>query len=96
MKQNTFFLMAGLIGLIEVGIFWLSVLLKESMLITIAFVVGILVIYIARRTISDKRDDERSALITQKAGARTLEVFWILFFAVSLGSLVMGFATPLG
>ena len=96
MKQNTFFLMAGLIGLIEVGIFWLSVLLKESMLITIAFVVGILVIYLARRTISDKRDDERSALITQKAGARTLEVFWILFFAVSLGSLVMGFATPLG
>jgi len=96
MKLNTFYLLAGIIGLIEVGLFWVSVLTRESMLITGAFVVGILVIYVARGRISDRRDDERSALITQKAGARTLEIFWILFFAISLGGLVMGFATPLG
>ncbi len=96
MKLNTFYLLVGIIGLIEVGLFWVSVLIRESILITVAFVVGILVIYVARGRISDKKDDERSALITQKAGARTLELFWILFFAVSLGGLVMGFATPLG
>jgi len=95
MKQNTFNLLAGFIGLIEVGLFLVSVLTRESMLITVSFVVGILAIYVARGRISDKRDDERSALITRKAGARTLEVFWILFFAVSLGGLVMGFAMPL-
>ncbi|MCU0633094.1 MAG: DUF2178 domain-containing protein [Methanolinea sp.] len=96
MKQNTVLLIAGIVGLIEVALFWVSVVLREPLIIIISFIAGILLIYGAKRTISDRREDERSALITQKAGARTLEVFWILFFAVSLGSLVMGFATPLG
>ncbi|HOT04231.1 MAG TPA: hypothetical protein PK069_08635 [Methanolinea sp.] len=42
------------------------------MLIMLAFVGGVLAIYIAMGEISDKRDDERSTLITRKAGARTL------------------------
>ncbi|MBP7119637.1 MAG: DUF2178 domain-containing protein [Methanolinea sp.] len=96
MKQNTFYFLAGILGLAEVGFFWISVLFRNPAIIVVTFILGILLIYSAKRTISDRREDERSALITQKAGARTLEVFFVLFFAISLGSLVMGFATPLG
>ncbi|OPY39743.1 MAG: hypothetical protein A4E42_02408 [Methanoregulaceae archaeon PtaU1.Bin222] len=96
MKQNTFYFLTGIIGLAEVGFFWISVVLRNPAIIVVTFILGVLLIYASRRTISDRTDDERSALITQKAGARTLEIFWILFFAISLGSLVMGFATPLG
>jgi uncharacterized membrane protein len=96
MKQNTFYFVSGVIGLAEVALFWVSVVLRNPFIIIVAFILGILLIYLARRMISDRRDDERSALITQKAGARTLEIFWVLFFAISLGSLVMGFSTPLG
>lgn len=96
MKQNTFYFLTGIIGLAEVGCFWISVVLRNPAIIVVTFILGVLLIYASKRTISDRTDDERSALITQKAGARTLEIFWILFFAISLGSLVMGFATPLG
>ena len=96
MKQNTFYLLAGLIGLFEVGLFLLSVSWRNPLIITAGFIMGIGLLYIARMTITDIREDERSVLITQKAGSRTLEVFWVLFFAVSLGSAVIGFSTPLG
>lgn len=96
MKQNTFYLLLGLIGLLEVGLFGISVLLKNPLIITVGFIMGIGLLYIARMTITDLREDERSTMITQKAGFRTLEVFWVLFFAVSLGSAVIGFSTPLG
>jgi len=85
-----------LIGLIEVGLFWLSVELKNPLIITIGFIMGVGLVYIARMTITDLREDERSVMITQKAGFRTLEVFWVIFFAMSLGSAVIGFSTPLG
>ncbi|MBP7121031.1 MAG: DUF2178 domain-containing protein [Methanolinea sp.] len=96
MKQNTFYLLLGLIGLLEVGLFGISVLLKNPLIITAGFIMGIGLLYIARMTITDLKEDERSTMITQKAGFRTLEVFWVLFFAVSLGSAVIGFSTPLG
>lgn len=96
MKRNTFYLLSGVTGLAEVALFWASVVLQNPLIIITGFILGVLLIYLSRRKISDRKDDERSALITQKAGARTLEIFWILFFAISLGSLVMGFSTPLG
>ncbi len=96
MKQNTFFFLVGIVGLAEVALFWASVVFRNPAIIVISFILGVIAIYAARRKISDRKEDERSALITQKAGARTLEVFFVLFFAISLGSLVMGFATPLG
>ncbi|HII76854.1 MAG TPA: DUF2178 domain-containing protein [Methanolinea sp.] len=96
MKQNTFFLLAGIVGLVEVGLFWLSVVMRNPLIITAGFIMGVGLLYVARMTITDQREDERAVLITQKAGSRTLEVFWVLFFAVSLGSAVIGFSTPLG
>ncbi|HUU76392.1 MAG TPA: DUF2178 domain-containing protein [Methanoregulaceae archaeon] len=95
MKQNTFLILTGIVGLIEVGIFWLSVELAMPFLITGAFIAGIVLIYMARRSVTDRKEDERSVLINQKAGFRTLEVFWVIFFAVSLGGVVLGFSIPL-
>ena len=96
MKQNTFYILAGLVGLAEVGLFLLSVELRNPLIIMIGFIMGVGLLYITRMTITDLKEDERSVLITQKAGFRTLEVFWVIFFAMSLGGAVIGFSTPLG
>lgn len=96
MKRNTFYLLAGIVALAEVGIFWLSVELERPILIQAAFVLGVLLIYLARRRVEERIEDERTAMITEKAALRTLEVFWVVFFAVSLGSAVAAFSRPLG
>jgi len=38
MKQNTFYILAGIIGLLEVGVFWISVRFLIPYLITIVFI----------------------------------------------------------
>lgn len=94
MKQNTFYLLAGIVGLLEVLAFYLSVELSSPFLITGAVIAGIACLYLAQRKIGDRMVDERSALISQKAGMATFSVFWVIFFATSLGSAVMGFGAP--
>ena len=94
MKQNTFYILAGIIGLIEVGAFWLSVRYMIPYLITVVFIVGVVLLYLAWRRISDRQVDERVVLINQKAGMATFMVFWVIFFAISLGSAVIGLGAP--
>jgi uncharacterized membrane protein len=94
MRQNTFYLLAGIVGLAEVGIFWISVEFRAPLLITAAFIAGIALLYVARGKVTDKFEDERSAFITQKAALRTFEVFWVIFFAISLGGAVLGLGAP--
>ena len=96
MKRNTFYLLAGIVALIEVGIFWFSVEAERPILIQVAFVLGVLLIYVARQWVDERIEDERTALITEKAALRTLEIFWVVFFAISLGSAVVAFSRPLG
>jgi uncharacterized membrane protein len=95
MRQNTFYLMAGVTGLVEVGIFWLAVQLRNPFLIMVSFIIGFVFLYALWRQVSDRKDDERAVYITEKAKSRTLDVFWVIFFALSLGSAVIGFSTPL-
>jgi len=94
MKQNTFYLLTGVVGLIEVLVFYLSVELSSPLLITAAVIAGIVCLYLARQRVSDRIVDERAALITQKAAMATFSVFWVVFFATSLGSAVMGLGAP--
>ena len=96
MKRNTFYLLVGIVALIEVGIFWLSVEVERPILIQVAFIIGVLLIYVVRRRVEERIEDERTAMITQKAALRTLEIFWVIFFAISLGSAVVAFSRPLG
>ncbi len=94
MKQNTFYILAGIVGLIEVGAFWFSVQYRMPFLISAVFIVGVVLLYAAWRRISDRQVDERAALINQKAGMATFMVFWVIFFATSLGGAVIGLGAP--
>ncbi len=96
MKRNTFYLLAGVVALAEVAAFWLSVEIERPILIQVAFVLGVLLIYGARKMVEERIEDERTAMITEKAALRTLEIFWVVFFAVSLGSAAFAFSRPLG
>ncbi|OPY37507.1 MAG: hypothetical protein A4E35_01423 [Methanoregula sp. PtaU1.Bin051] len=94
-KPNIFYLIVGIIALIEVGIFWVSIELDNPILIQAAVLIGIIVIYLAKRKVETIIEDERTQFIAQKAALRTLEVFWVIFFVMSLGSIVMGMNRPL-
>ena len=69
MKRSTFYLLA-IIALAGVGIFWLSVSLENPIPIQAAFVLGVILLYLARRRVEETIEDERTAMITQKAALR--------------------------
>jgi uncharacterized membrane protein len=39
-------------------------------------------------------EDERTQFIAQKAALSTLAVFWVIFFVISLGSIIIGMNRP--
>lgn len=96
MKRNTFYMLVGIVALLEVIIFWISIEMSKPPIIQIAIIIGIIMLYLAKRQVTDVIEDERTNMITQKASMRTLEIFWVIFFVISLGSVVMSFSTPLG
>jgi uncharacterized membrane protein len=84
MKKNIFYLMIGVVAVALLAIFWYSVENFTPLFFTIAFVVGIILLYLAYRKVDDFVEDERSARITEKAAMRTLQVFWVCFCAFSI------------
>ena len=84
MKKNIFYLITGVVALILVAIFWYSVENFIPILFTIAFVIGVILLYLVYRKVEDFVEDERSARITEKAAMRTLQVFWVCFCAFSI------------
>jgi uncharacterized membrane protein len=94
MNRNTFYIIFGIVALIELVVFWISIDQDNPLFIQIGIILGAAVLYYVRRLVKDPREDERAVLINQKSALRTLEVFWVIFFAVSLGSIVIGFNRP--
>ena len=88
MKKNTFYLLFGCIALALLVIFWYSVELHRAFLIEIAFIVAIVLIYLMRRRVTDLIDDERDVKITEQATIRTMQVFWVVFCAFSIGAVM--------
>jgi uncharacterized membrane protein len=88
MKKNTFYLLIGCIALALLAILWLSVEIHLPLLIEAAFIAGIVLVYLARRRVEDIIEDERSVKITEKAVVRTFQVFWVIFFAFSIGAVM--------
>ncbi|MFA6362493.1 DUF2178 domain-containing protein [Methanoregula sp.] len=84
MKKNIFYLIIGFVALALLAIFWYSVETFTPVLSMIAFVIGVVVIYVAYRRVDDFIEDERSARITEKAALRTFQVFWVCFCAFSI------------
>ncbi|HOT93712.1 MAG TPA: DUF2178 domain-containing protein [Methanoregulaceae archaeon] len=96
MRRNTFYLLIGVTALILVGILYLAILLSWPALIQGAFLVAFLALYALKRTVDEPVEDERTNVITQHAAVATLGIFWVIFFLVSLGQVVISFSTPLG
>jgi uncharacterized membrane protein len=94
MKKNAFYLFIGCLALILLALFWYSVEIIHPIVIEIAIIIGISVAYLARRQVTDLIEDERSARITEIAAMRTLQVFWVLFCAFSIGQVMEIFETP--
>jgi uncharacterized membrane protein len=88
MKKNTFYLIFGCIALALLIVFWYSVELHTPLLIEIAFVIGIALVYLAKRKVTDVINDERDVKITEQATARTMQVFWVVFCAFSIGAVM--------
>lgn len=96
MKRNTFYLLTGIVILLEVLTVYLAAQNRVPFVATAAIIAGIVVLYLARRRIDDIIEDERWVQITQKAALRTLQVFWTVFFALSVGGIAFGFSDLLG
>ena len=84
MKKNTFYILIGCIALALLALFIYSI---ETRLIPLwiepfAFVTGILIVYTARKSVTDLIEDERSAKITENAVVRTFQVFWVVFCCI--------------
>ncbi|HVN72967.1 MAG TPA: DUF2178 domain-containing protein [Methanoregula sp.] len=94
MKKNTFYLLVGCIAVVLLAIFWYSVDAEAPLIIEAAFAVGAIAIYLARRKVTDLIEDERSARITEKAAMRTMQVFWVVFCAFSIGAVIRLLDTP--
>jgi uncharacterized membrane protein len=96
MKQNTFYILTGIIVTTLVGIFWLSLEWNNALPIQIGFVTGVIIVYLARGRVTGIIEDERSVAISQKSALRTLEIFWVVFFTFSLGFIVWTSSTIFG
>ena len=88
MKKNTFYLIIGCIALALLAVFWYSVEVHASLLIEIAFIVGIALAYLAKRQVTGIINDERDVKITEQATMRTMQVFWVVFCAFSIGAVM--------
>lgn len=89
MKQHTYFLLLGLIALIEVVIFIWSVDNLEPLVMTMAVIIGVLAAWIIRQLVDEVVADERTHLITEKASLRTLQVLGVILFSYALGGVVI-------
>jgi uncharacterized membrane protein len=94
MKKNSFYLLAGCVAVVLLVIFWYSIEYSVHFLTEISFVIGVVVLYFARRQVTDLIEDERSAKITEKAALRTLQVFWVLFAVFAIGTVTALFRIP--
>lgn len=96
MKRNTFYLLTGITAIVLVLVLWVSIQLSMPILIQAAFLAAVVILYALRRTVAKDIEDERSNVINQHAAVATLFVFWIIFFLVSISSVVWEFSRPLG
>ena len=94
MKKNTFYLIFGCIAIVLLATFWYSIELHTPLLIELAFIIGIVLVYLTKRKVTDSIDDERDVKITEQATIRTMQVFWIVFCAFSIGAVMQVLHIP--
>jgi uncharacterized membrane protein len=94
MKKNTFYLLIGCFAIALVGLFWYSEEIHSPLLIEVGFIVAVAILYFARTRVTDLVQDERDIKITEQAMMRTMQVFWVLFCAFSIGAVMQLLRVP--
>ena len=89
MKQHTYFLLLGLIAIIEVGIFIWAVENLEPLVMIASVIIGVLAAWMQRHQVDEVIADERTHLITEKAALRTLQILGVTLFSYALGGVVI-------
>lgn len=88
MKKNGFYLLLGIIAIVLVGIFWYSVEHDTALFMELAFIAAVAIVYYVKVKCTDFTEDERDIKIAEQAMGRTMQVFWVVFCAVSIGGIM--------
>ena len=94
MKKNTYYLIVGCIAILLVFVIWYSDLIHMSMLIVVSFIAAVALLYFLRRYVTDLIEDERDRKINEQAMVRTMQVFWVVFCAFSIGAVLQMLRVP--
>ncbi|ACL16988.1 DUF2178 domain-containing protein [Methanosphaerula palustris] len=94
MRKNGFYLLLGIIAIALVGIFWYSVEHNTALLMELSFIVAVAIVYYVKVKCTDFTEDERDIKIAEQAMGRTMQVFWVVFGAVSIGGIMDLFHVP--
>lgn len=86
----------GIIGLVLLMLFGVSILLSNPFIIAAAFIVGAVLYFYFKRQVTDSSLDERQRMIDMKTASATLKAFFVSFFTVNLATVVYVFSAPLG
>ncbi|MDD4126512.1 MAG: DUF2178 domain-containing protein [Methanomicrobium sp.] len=100
MRRNTFYIAASMIAILVALIFWWAVLYNkpEGMpVVTISVIAAAVFIYFLKQKIDDAViSDEMISRINEKSSLRSLQIFWVGFFALTISglSMAMGIDNP--
>jgi len=88
MKKNTFYILVGCVAFALLLVFWYSVELHTALFIELSFIIGVILIILAKSKVTDRMDDERDIKITEQATVRTMQIFWVVFCLFSIGAVM--------
>jgi uncharacterized membrane protein len=88
MQRNTYYLLTGIIAMSVAVFLYVAIDRAAPLLIQIALPVGVVLFYLVKRSVTEPIGDERTNYITQKAAVATLQVFWVVFFVLSIGWII--------
>ncbi len=88
MKRNIYYLLIGVVAILIVVLFWWATEIHSPLPVWIGILGGIAFLYFAKKQVTDIVEDELAAKITEKSALRTLQVFWVVFFAFSAGAIL--------
>ncbi|WFN37005.1 DUF2178 domain-containing protein [Methanomicrobium antiquum] len=100
MKRNTFYAIVSLIAIAVALIFWWGVNYNRPPgmeVVTGSIIIAAFAIYLLRQKIDDAViSDEMISKINEKSALRSLQIFWVGFFAFTISglSMAMGVDNP--
>ena len=95
MKKNTFYLIIGCISILLLVLFWFSVdMVTSSRYRSRHSSSRWRFVYFLRSKVVDLKEDERDVKISEQAMKRTMQIFWVVFCAFSIGAVIQILRVP--